>query len=171
MVSSQRIAATFEEEAVLTVASGNNMIMAAPQFYTGSLRALELNQMDMRDVDEAVRRVLTVKCKLGLFEDPRWPDIEKSKQRIGQPFSRSQAQIAAEESLVLLKNNGILPLNESRLRSIALELDNGILKRNTRETAQSQFWTASERDSMVKFVTTSVRPSKRMKRRWIRMSL
>jgi beta-glucosidase len=46
------------------------------------------------------------------------PDPQKAARRIGSPFSRSQAQRAAEESLVLLKNNG--PLNESATKSIAI---------------------------------------------------
>jgi beta-glucosidase len=120
MVGTQQIASSFEEAALLTVSSGNDMVMSTPQFYTGSLSALESKQLDMKDVDDAVRRVLEAKFKLGLFEDPRWPDIERASERIGQPFSRAQALLAAEESLVLLKNNGILPLNESQLQSIAI---------------------------------------------------
>jgi beta-glucosidase len=57
---------------------------------------------------------------MGLFEDPRHPDEEKLKQRLYSPFSRAQTLKLAEESVVLLKNNGILPLKKSELKKVAV---------------------------------------------------
>jgi beta-glucosidase len=96
------------------------MMMATPKFYEGAFRAVEAGELDVALVDAAVAKILEAKFKLGLFEDPRMPDSEKAAERIASEFSRSQAQRAAEESLVLLKNHGILPLSDSTTKSIAI---------------------------------------------------
>ncbi len=59
-------------------------------------------------VDNAVRRLLTMKFNAGLFDNP-WPDLAKAQTSNG-PEGVALARLAAEKSLVLLKNNGALPL-------------------------------------------------------------
>ena len=59
-------------------------------------------------VDKAVRRFLTMKFNAGLFENP-WPDLAKAQTSNGAE-GVALARRAAEKSLVLLKNNGALPL-------------------------------------------------------------
>lgn len=59
-------------------------------------------------IDEAVRRLLTMKFNAGLFDNP-WPNLAKAKTSNG-PEGVALARLAAEKSLVLLKNNGALPL-------------------------------------------------------------
>lgn len=59
-------------------------------------------------IDNAVRRLLTMKFNAGLFDNP-WPDLAKA-QRSNGPEGVALARLAAEKSLVLLKNNGALPL-------------------------------------------------------------
>lgn len=59
-------------------------------------------------IDNAVRRLLTTKFNAGLFDNP-WPDLAKAKTSNG-PEGVALARLAAEKSLVLLKNNGALPL-------------------------------------------------------------
>ncbi len=59
-------------------------------------------------IDTAVRRLLTTKFNAGLFDNP-WPDLAKAKTSNG-PEGVALARLAAEKSLVLLKNNGALPL-------------------------------------------------------------
>lgn len=62
-------------------------------------------------IDEAVMRILRLKNKLGLFENPfRGADPEKEAKLQLTPENRALAEKQAEESFVLLKNNGILPL-------------------------------------------------------------
>ena len=71
-------------------------------------------------LDEAVLRVLELKDRLGLFEDPYRginPNAEKEVYLL--PESRETVRRAAEESAVLLKNNGILPLSDN-IKKIAL---------------------------------------------------
>lgn len=73
--------------------------------------------LSMERLDDIVSRVLTVKMELGLFEHP-YTDEQAYEQVIRCEKHREVAHRAAEESLVLLKNNGVLPLKQ--LSSVAL---------------------------------------------------
>jgi len=66
-------------------------------------------KVSMERVDDAVRRVLRVKFQLGLFDKP-YTDILDDSERILKPESKKLAEQAASESMVLLENNGVLPL-------------------------------------------------------------
>jgi beta-glucosidase len=72
------------------------------------------------DLDEAVRRVLLVKLRLGLFEQP-YVDEAAVASIVSDPAHRETARVAAEKSAVLLRNEGgVLPLDRSAVRSIAV---------------------------------------------------
>ena len=66
--------------------------------------------VSMAVLDEAVRRVLRVKFRLGLFENPYTP-ASRPEERFFLPEAMSAASELAAESMVLLKNNGALPLS------------------------------------------------------------
>ena len=68
-------------------------------------------------IDAAVRRILRVKLLLGLFEHP-YVDVEAGQAVQYAPEHLAAAQRAAEESAVLLKNEGVLPLKADRIRTI-----------------------------------------------------
>ena len=80
--------------------------------YIGHLKDLvEAGKVSMTDIDGAVRNVLRLKYRLGLFDNP-YVD-EKTANRFYQPASLAAATRAVEESAVLLKNEGgVLPLRE-----------------------------------------------------------
>lgn len=69
-------------------------------------------QIPQRALDDAVRRVLEAKQRLGLFEDPyRYSDANREKASLLTPATRALAREAAQKSMVLLKNAGaLLPL-------------------------------------------------------------
>ncbi len=74
-------------------------------------------------IDDAVRRVLTAKFKLGLFEHP-YVDVEEAKKINDSAEHRELAEKAAEESIVLLKNeNNILPLKKDLKRIAVIGTD------------------------------------------------
>jgi beta-glucosidase len=76
--------------------------------FENTLREVQAGQIPMARVDDAVRRILRVKVKLGLF-DPARP--YEAKAELGTPEHRAVARRAVAESLVLLKNNGgLLPI-------------------------------------------------------------
>ena len=110
MVYDQRTCADYAEAAAVAVNSGNDLIMATPAFFEGAQEAVARGLVDEKQIDDAVRRVLRLKFELGLFEDPRAPDPEGQAQVIG---CREHADLnleTARRSLVLLRNEGILPL-------------------------------------------------------------
>ena len=69
------------------------------------------------DIDEAVRNILRVKILLGLFENP-YVDVEAGKAVQYAPEHLAAAQKTAEESAILLKNDGVLPLKADAIRNI-----------------------------------------------------
>lgn len=73
--------------------------------FNNTLKQAQDGTIPMARVDDAVRRILRVKFKLGLF-DPARPYEQRSE--LGTPEHRAVARQAAAESLVLLKNNGAL---------------------------------------------------------------
>ena len=111
LVDVHHIAANEKEATRIAVLAGIDMSMV-PSDYSFSDLLLELVQdgkVPTSRIDEAVRRILTVKYQLGLFDDPlRGID---SKTVIGSPESRQVSLEAARESITLLKNeNHALPL-------------------------------------------------------------
>ena len=72
-------------------------------------------KVDVKLVDDAVRRVLRVKFALGLFDDPyRYSDAAREKQALGNPAHVAAARDVARKSIVLLKNEGgLLPLDKA----------------------------------------------------------
>lgn len=81
--------------------------------------AFERGEVDEEKLDEAVRRVLRAKFKLGLFEDP-YVDTSEAEKWNGREEHRQIAKKAALESMVLLKNEkGTLPISKD-IRSLAI---------------------------------------------------
>jgi beta-glucosidase len=112
LVSTHRAAANEKEATRLAVLAGIDMSMV-PRGFTFSDLLLELvreGAVPEARVDEAVARILMMKMRLGLFDDPLRGT--ESKAEVGAPASRRLALQAARESLVLLKNDaGLLPLS------------------------------------------------------------
>jgi beta-glucosidase len=111
MVWDQRICADQVEAATVAVNAGNDLIMATPAFFEAAQAAVARGLIGEKQIDDAVRRVLRLKVMLGLFEDPRTPDPERQRQVIG---CREHADLnleTARRCLVLLRNDGILPLD------------------------------------------------------------
>jgi len=75
----------------------------------------ENGKVSMNDIDTAVRRMLTAKFQLGLFDDPyKYCDVNRAKTEIFTPENKSFARTVAAESMVLLKNEDqLLPIKKS----------------------------------------------------------
>lgn len=80
---------------------------------------VEDGKIDMGYIDNAVRRILTAKFRLGLFDNPA-DAYPRPDGVIHSPAHIALSKAVADESAVLLENNGILPLDMSRIGSIAV---------------------------------------------------
>lgn len=100
-----------------TIIAGLDMAMASDSwkgFYETTLAAVKDGRITTQRLDDAVRRILRVKFRLGLFEagSPSTRAVGGQFALIGAPTHRAVARQAVRESLVLLKNqNGLLPLS------------------------------------------------------------
>ncbi|MFV7453883.1 glycoside hydrolase family 3 protein [Stenotrophomonas maltophilia] len=100
-----------------TIIAGLDMAMASDSwkgFYETTLAAVKDGRITTQRLDDAVRRILRVKFRLGLFEAgrPSTRAVGGQFALIGAPAHRAVARQAVRESLVLLKNqNGLLPLS------------------------------------------------------------
>lgn len=100
-----------------TINAGLDMAMASDSwkgFYETTLAAVKDGRITPQRLDDAVRRILRVKFRLGLFEAgrPSTRAVGGQFALIGAPAHRAVARQAVRESLVLLKNqNGVLPLS------------------------------------------------------------
>lgn len=91
------------------------------------LRALvEEGKISEERIDLSVSRILRMKLEIGLFENP-FPRNDRF-ERIGTPESKARALEAARESIVLMKNEGILPLSATGAGNILLTGPNANLK-------------------------------------------
>jgi len=108
MVWEQQICADIAEAAAVAVRAGNDLVMTTPSFFEGAQEAVARGLITEADIDEAVRRVLRTKFRLGLFEDPRHPDLAR-QSGIGSPERAELNLQIARRSLVLLRNDGTLP--------------------------------------------------------------
>lgn len=90
-----------------------------PTVMTGRIRgALERGLLDEHDIDTAVRRLLELRLSLGEF-DPELDPFAGAAD-FDTPEHRALAQEAAEQAVVLLKNDGLLPLEPAAGRSVAV---------------------------------------------------
>lgn len=116
----QRIVPSLVEASVVAVRAGNDLIMVTPGFYEAAQEAVRSGLLLESEIDAVVRRILRLKFELGLFENPRGPDARRKSVVIGCAEHREVALRAARESIVLLKNDGLLPLDPSTLTRLAV---------------------------------------------------
>ena len=92
--------------------AGTDMDMCANAYSTHLLQLVKEGKVSEADVDQACRRVLEAKYRLGLFQNPyRFLNSKRAKTTLYTPEHRSLAREMAAETFVLLKNEGdILPL-------------------------------------------------------------
>ncbi len=120
MVWEQKICANFKEAAALAIRSGNDMSMSTAAFYEGAQEAVAQGLVSETEIDEVVSRILRIKFQLGLFENPGHPDVARQHEVIGCSSHTDLNREVARQSLVLLQNNGLLPLPATLPKTIAI---------------------------------------------------
>jgi len=108
------VAATPRAAVVMAVNAGIDMSMVPYDlsFFDLLKEAVQKGEVSMSRIDEAVTRILELKYKLGLFDQP-YPE-EAATQNFGRPEYQSLALQAAREAMTLLQNqDGVLPLSHN----------------------------------------------------------
>jgi beta-glucosidase len=102
--------------ALLSANAGSDMDMESYAYINHLETLVNEKKVDIRIIDEAVRRILRVKFELGLFDDPyKYCDPKKEKTMLYHPDHMAAALDMAKKSIVLLKNhNHLLPLNKNQ---------------------------------------------------------
>jgi beta-glucosidase len=110
-----------EQVAELAANAGSDMDMESAAYVNHLKKLVETGKVEIKNIDDAVRRILRVKYELGLFEDPyRYCDVKREKEFVGHPDHIAAALDMAKKSMVLLKNeNQLLPLKKNQ-QKIAL---------------------------------------------------
>ncbi len=144
LVTEQRVCPDYVEAAVRAVRAGNDLIMTTPEFFDAAREAVETGLLAESEIDDVVLRILLLKFRMGLFEDPGFADPSAIGQaakpcptnpnspaaETGQADEaacviacaehRAVNLRAARESLVLLRNEGLLPVEAAGLRRVAV---------------------------------------------------
>ncbi|MYL62102.1 beta-glucosidase BglX [Bacillus hwajinpoensis] len=109
------VAENEREAALKSIAAGVDIEMMTPTYVHHLPQLVEEGVLDEKIIDEAVLRILTLKEKLGLFEDPlRGANVEREKEVVLCEEHRQVARKLAQKSSVLLKNDSVLPLKKEQ---------------------------------------------------------
>lgn len=95
--------------------AGTDMDMVGESILNYSAQSLKEGRISLQRINEACRKILEAKYKLGLFEDPyRYCDENRAKTEVFTAANRAEARATAAQSFVLLKNqNNLLPLQKT----------------------------------------------------------
>ena len=114
IATTHRCAASYEDAGAIALAAGVDVDLEGNS-YKHLMTAYEKGKVTMDDIDRAVRNVLRKKFELGLFDNP-YVDPAKAEKIVRSKEHREVAREVARKGIVLLKNDGILPLNKNLKR-------------------------------------------------------
>jgi beta-glucosidase len=109
MADVHRIAAGAADAAVLALAAGVDVDLPSGIAYSTLPEAVREGRVQQQAIDAAVRRHLDIKIRAGLFEE-NLADADFAEAITNNDEARALARTAAQRSIVLLKNSGVLPL-------------------------------------------------------------
>ena len=118
IAGTHHVAADVKEAGKLSLEAGVDMDLGANAYGKRTLELLNEGRLDMKYVDAAVANILRLKFKMGLFENP-YVSPKDAKKYVRSEAHRQVAREVAREGIVLLKNDGILPLSKD-VKSIAV---------------------------------------------------
>ncbi|ESP86798.1 beta-glucosidase [Candidatus Halobonum tyrrellensis G22] len=113
LVEDHRTATTVSDAIRQAADAGVDVFSVGGPTYAGHLlEAVENGEISEDRIDESVRRVLEVKFRLGLFEHP-FVDADRARRVLGRDEHRHAALECARHSMTLLKNEDVLPIDDS----------------------------------------------------------
>lgn len=101
----------------LAINAGVDMDMMSYSYISHIEELINEGKVSMETIDNAVRNILRIKIRLGLFENP-YVDESKTEASFYTPEALEAARKSAVESAVLLTNNGVLPLNKAKIKTV-----------------------------------------------------
>ncbi|MGA2183805.1 MAG: glycoside hydrolase family 3 N-terminal domain-containing protein [Bryobacteraceae bacterium] len=120
LVETHHIAADYVDAARQALAAGVDYDLSNGAVYRKLLAQVKAGKVPVWQIDRAVSNVLYTKFRLGLFENP-YVDPDYARKITNSPEHRQLAERTAEEAIVLLKNNdNLLPLDLTKLKTIAV---------------------------------------------------
>lgn len=118
------IAPTYKEAGLLAKKGGLDTEIPVGNAYRQLPDYVRSGELDEALLDESVRRILTIKFEYGLFEHP-YVDVDKVRAAMTNPKKAALSQKIAEKSIILLQNDGTLPLKKgTKLAVIGPHADN-----------------------------------------------
>ena len=118
--SFHKVAPTLQDAAKMALTAGTDL-EASSNTYTHLASMVEKGELDVKYIDRACARILYAKFKAGLFEHPYGTPPEEYDERVHTEEHVALSRRISEESVVLVKNeNDLLPLDLSKLKSIAV---------------------------------------------------
>ncbi len=115
-----KITPSYDEAGYLAFKAGIDLETPDPDGFVNLKKYITAGKISMAELDAAVTRILIAKFRLGLFDDP-YVDADKAEEIVGSASKRAVAYKAAQEAMVLLKNdNNFLPLDKNKIKTIAL---------------------------------------------------
>jgi len=112
-----KVTPTLKEAHLESVEAGLDMHMHGPGFMESVVELVKEGKLKESNIDRACKAILEAKFKLGLFENP-FVDLKSSKKTLFNSEHKATALEAAEKSIVLLKNEQLLPLDISKYNNI-----------------------------------------------------
>ena len=127
--STHHVAANAPAAGLLAFKSGVDMELPSASGFAGLAAAVKAGKLSENELDEAVGRVLTAKFRAGLFEHP-YVDEDRAGAEVGNKEHAKLARQVADEAIVLLKNkDNLLPLDPTKIKTLAVIGPNGNKRR------------------------------------------
>ena len=121
LVTGHHYAPTKEDAAEMAIKAGLDLECGDDVFIEPLMNAYEAGMVTDAEIDSAAYHVLRARMRLGLFDNPEHNPYNRiSPSVVGCPEHRELALEAARQSIVLLKNDGTLPIDTDKIRSIAV---------------------------------------------------
>ncbi len=113
------IAPTWCDAGKLALKAGIDIELPLPEGYGDDFKeAAKRGEVDVKLIDEAVLRILTMKFRLGVFENPY--GVRELNEKLHSKESVELSRLMDEQSILLLKNDSILPLDEKKVGKVAV---------------------------------------------------
>jgi beta-glucosidase len=119
LLTKDSVASDDADAATIAFNAGVQSEFPTPKYYKLLPALLKQNKISRKEFDSAVLQVLKYKFDFGLFENP-YINLQKALEQSKLPSSKQLALEAARQSIVLLKNDGVLPLTKTKYKKIAV---------------------------------------------------